>query len=103
MVCVTNSPLVLVELLSPSRPDYDRLTKSRRYAAHGVRHYWIVDPDRHTLECFGLDGDAYRLEVAAAGGETLSVPAFDGLSIPLDGLWFRPFSWRTQCFKGLFA
>lgn len=86
---IEGAPLVLIELLSPSRPDYDRLTKSRRYAARGVPHYWIADPDKHTLECFTLEGDSYRLDAAAAGSETLAVPAFDGLRISLDGLWFR--------------
>jgi len=39
---IEGPPLVLVEILSPSRPEYDRVTKARRYAARGVRHYWIV-------------------------------------------------------------
>ncbi len=87
---IVGAPLILVELLSPSRPDYDRLTKSRRYAARRVPHYWIADPDQHTFECFVLEGDTYRLDAVAAGGETLAVPAFHGLVIPLGALWLAP-------------
>jgi Uma2 family endonuclease len=84
---IEGPPLVLVEILSPSRPEYDRLTKARRYAARGVRHYWIADPDTRTLECFELEGGAYRLQASASGHETLGVPAFNGLTIPLAELW----------------
>ena len=62
---VEGAPLVLVEILSPSRPAYDRLTKATRYAACGVTHFWIVDPDaRSELEAAG------RLKPAAPGAQT---------------------------------
>ncbi len=35
---VEGAPTLLVEVLSPSRPEYDRAIKARRYAARGVRH-----------------------------------------------------------------
>lgn len=84
---IEGPPLLVVEIISPSRTDYDRLTKARRYAALGVPHYWIVDPDARTLECFALEGDSYRLHASASGGETLAAPAFAGLTIPLADLW----------------
>lgn len=84
---IEGAPLLLVEILSPSRPDYDRLTKARRYAARGVEHYWIVDPDARTIECFRLEGGVYRFAASAASHGELAVPAFSGLTIPLDGLW----------------
>lgn len=84
---VEGPPLVLVEILSPSRPAYDRLTKAKRYAACGVNHFWIVDPDARTLECFRLQAGAYVLEASAGGRDTLVVSSFEGLSLPLEGLW----------------
>jgi Uma2 family endonuclease len=84
---IQGPPLLLVEILSPSRPEYDRLTKARRYAAHQVPHYWILDPDERTLECFRLDGELYRLDASAHGHDQLAVPAFDGLRISLAELW----------------
>jgi Uma2 family endonuclease len=84
---VEGPPLVLVEVQSPSRPDYDRLTKARRYAARGVSNYWIVDPDARTLECFRLQADAYRLEASAGDRDVRAVPGFDGLMVPLESLW----------------
>ena len=84
---IEGPPLVLVEILSPSRIPYDRLTKARRYAALGVSHYWIVDPEARTVECFVLEGTAYRLQTSGSNADTLSVPAFDALVIPLADLW----------------
>jgi len=85
---IEGAPALVVEILSPARVDYDRLTKARRYALRGVTHFWIVDPGTRTLECFRLEGAAYRLEASAAGEEGLQVPSFAGLTVPLAGLWF---------------
>lgn len=84
---VEGPPLLIVEILSPSRPDYDRLTKASRYAAFGIGHYWIVDPDARTVECFVLESNAYELRIAAGGHETLVIAAFDDLTLPLGELW----------------
>jgi Uma2 family endonuclease len=84
---IEGAPLLIVEILSPSRPDYDRLTKARRYAVRGVGHFWIADPDARTLECFQRREGAYRLEASAASQAELSVPSFEGLTISLAGLW----------------
>jgi Uma2 family endonuclease len=86
---VEGPPLLVVEILSPSRPDYDRLTKARRYAAFGIAHYWIVDPDARTVECFGLEGETYRLRADGGGHDTLVVAAFDDLAMPLGELWLE--------------
>jgi Uma2 family endonuclease len=84
---VEGPPLVLVEILSPSRQEYDRLTKARRYAARGVTHYWIVDPERRTVECFRLADGAYHLDSSGRDRETIAVAAFEGLSLPLEDFW----------------
>jgi Uma2 family endonuclease len=42
------------EVLSPSTASRDRVTKRHLYARHGVRHYWVVDPDALTLEALEL-------------------------------------------------
>ena len=49
-------PALLVEVLSPSSRQTDRSAKGKRYAALGVRHYWIVDPDARRIECYRAAG-----------------------------------------------
>ena len=92
---IEGAPIVIVEILSPSRPEFDRSTKARRYAARGVPHYWIVDPDARTIECFRLDGLTYRLDASGRDPDEVVVPAFDGLTLPLTDLWLADGSKRT--------
>jgi Uma2 family endonuclease len=85
---VEGPPHVLVEILSPSRPEYDRTTKAHRYAERGVPHYWIVDPDARLLECFRLEHGIYRLAASGRDRDEVTVSTFDGLTVPLADLWF---------------
>lgn len=39
-----------IEVLSPSTARYDRFTKRRLYQSVGIPHYWIVDPEAHSVE-----------------------------------------------------
>ena len=47
---ISGAPDLVVEILSPSTADRDRELKLRLYARHGVREYWIVDPDERTVQ-----------------------------------------------------
>ena len=86
---VDGAPLLVVEILSPSRPHYDRVTKAKRYATRAVPHYWIVDPQARSLECHRLEDRAYRLEVSGSGSETVRVSSFEGPEIPLGEFWLE--------------
>lgn len=52
------------EIASASTAAHDRVTKRALYAEHGVRHYWIVDPEARTLEALELS-DARWVELGA--------------------------------------
>lgn len=80
------APDLLVEVLS-SKPTLDTQIKKARYARAGVPHYWIVDPERRTLQAFHLEGDHYLLATEVAGDATFEPELFPGLVIPLADLW----------------
>lgn len=44
-----DAPDLVVEVSSPSTKRYDAGLKRERYAAHGVREYWIVDLDAEAV------------------------------------------------------
>jgi Uma2 family endonuclease len=48
------APDLIVEVISESTERNDRGVKFDDYAAHGVREYWIIDPDAETLEQYHL-------------------------------------------------
>lgn len=84
---IEGSPLLLVEILSPSTARRDRTIKSRRYAEHGVPHYWIVDATKQTIECYRLTGRRYELVVTAKGAGRMTHPDFPELTIEPGVLW----------------
>lgn len=80
-------PLMVVEILSPSTRGRDRGIKMRRYAALGVSHYWIVDPDTQTIECWRLESGEYRLVTQATVPDMLRHPDWPDFAIDLVALW----------------
>ena len=81
------APDLVIEVVSESSIEQDRVHKKRIYARHGISQYWIVDPDNRTFEVFELAGSEYRLAGSFAGDATASSSLFPGLTIPLARLW----------------
>ncbi len=80
---VQGAPDLVVEILSPGTADRDRTLKLDLYAKHGVKEYWIVDPDARTIMVL-LQGEN-RFEVSGIFGEeqSLTSPTLDGFTIAL--------------------
>jgi Uma2 family endonuclease len=81
-------PDFVVEVLSESTERHDRETKFQDYAAHGVREYWIIDPDHKTVEQYLLDDDQYNLVLKASDGH-LESDVIDGFRIPIAAIFDR--------------
>jgi Uma2 family endonuclease len=75
------------EVLSPSTARMDRVDKLPIYAAHGVGHAWLVDPDIQTLEVFSLLEGHWWLECAFKSDDAVCAPPFDALRFGLASLW----------------
>lgn len=77
-------PDLIVEILSPSTESRDRGVKFEDYAAHGVKEYWLVDPDGWILEQYLLpeNADHFRAEGKFSTGDFAPF-SFPGLIIPL--------------------
>lgn len=85
---VDGAPDLVVEVLSASDPSRDRVRKLALYAANGVRHYWIVDPDSRELEAYELGGDGRYVRTAScADDDEFRPPRFPGLTIRLKELF----------------
>lgn len=84
---IEGAPLLVVEVLSPSTRHHDYEVKMRRYAALGVLHYWIVDPDMTWVACYRLDGGVYGLVARVEGDVHLAHADWPELMIPLSDLW----------------
>lgn len=85
---IDGPPTLVVEVLSPSSSRKDRFQKLRIYQGVKVPHYWLVNPEEKTLECFSLRDDTYSLVAAGIDENVIEHPSFAGLSIALKALWF---------------
>jgi Uma2 family endonuclease len=81
------APDWVCEVLSPSTARMDRADKLPLYAANGVQHVWLVDPDAQTLEVFALDAGHWRLESVYKTADEVCAPPFDALQFNLAALW----------------
>ncbi len=77
---IVGAPDLIVEILSPRTEERDRGYKFRRYARENVREYWIIDPDKQTVEIFENTASGYRLSGTYKGNETIESLIFSGLS-----------------------
>jgi Uma2 family endonuclease len=56
------APDLVIEVLSPGTARRDKAVKFRLYEQHGVREYWLADPDARYVEVWRRAGDASRFE-----------------------------------------
>jgi Uma2 family endonuclease len=79
-------PDFVVEVVSPSTEHNDRVIKFEDYAAHGIKEYWIVDPDKKVIEQYILDKDKYELFLKSDNG-LIKSKAVPGFEIPIESVF----------------
>jgi len=85
---IEGPPDLCIEVISPSSGRTDRKQKFEQYAAGKVKHYWIVDPRQRTIEAYSLRKGKYLGRVRGSGSDSVKLPPFPKLSIPLNSLWW---------------
>jgi Uma2 family endonuclease len=73
-------PDLAIEILSPGTAANDRGRKMRLLARHGVREFWLVDPDAVTVEIYVLTGDRFVLAGTWSNSECVQSPLLPELS-----------------------
>lgn len=80
---IEGAPDLVVEILSPGSARRDLDFKRELYARHGVREYWIVDPETASVEALRLEAGGYSRAGLHRRGDALRSPLLDGLEIAL--------------------
>ncbi len=78
--CVRGAPDVVIEILSPATAARDRTYKRALYAKHGVKEYWLVDPDTRTVKVLRLEERGYAVAGVYGAGQNITSPTLQGFS-----------------------
>ena len=84
---VRGAPDLIIEILSPSTEARDRGLKRHLYERFGVPEYWLVNPDRRTVEVLRRSGEALATAADLGEGDTLTTPLLPGLDIAIEQLF----------------
>src|SRR3989442_7056272 len=84
---IEGPPDLAVEILSPWSVRRDRVAKAALYARHGIRHYWVVDPDACVLEVYETEGAEHRLVGRQEGAAPARTASFPDLGLDLRRGW----------------
>ncbi len=77
---IWGAPDLVIEILSPSTTEWDRVTKRRAYARYGVRELWIVDPEGRGIEIATLQGRELATLQVYPEGAVLNSPSLPGFT-----------------------
>lgn len=81
---LTQTPDLVIEILSPATRAFDLTTKRADYAAAGLPEYWTIDPVSASARCFVNRGG--ELADTNQPGTTLASSALPGFMLDLSAL-----------------
>ena len=81
---VRGVPDLVIEVVSGSAPERDRIVKRDLYARNGVGEYWIVDDTARTVEVLVHRDGSYGERRYFEASDSLSSPTLDGLALTVD-------------------
>jgi Uma2 family endonuclease len=74
-------PDLAIEILSEGTAGNDRGRKMNLLARHGVREFWLVDPEAESIEIYTLNGNAFVLADVASAGAAVRSPLLPELAL----------------------
>jgi len=81
------APDLVIEILSDSTAYKDMTEKRLLYEKHGVKEYWIINPDLPEIIQFILKKDKFGKFESLSKEETLNSVVLDGFSFSLNSLF----------------
>jgi len=79
---------LVAEVVSQGGGSRDRIEKRDLYEQHGVKEYWVIDPEPETVEVFFLEASRFVLMARSTRDQTASSRLLPGFEVPV-GLLFH--------------
>ncbi len=80
-------PDLVIEVVSKTHAERDRIVKLGVYERAGVPEYWLVDPGSLSIEIYRLEGDAYRPAGYFVGGGVVTSPLLPGIEVDVERIF----------------
>ena len=79
---ILEAPELAIEIVSPGKENArrDREVKRQVYGKHGVKEYWIADPEKRALEIYRLEGHTLKLVATLMDEDKVTTPILPGFS-----------------------
>lgn len=86
---IQGAPDLVIEILSETTRKIDEIIKRKLYERHGVREYWIVDPELESVKIYRPTEQGYTraAELSVEAKHTLNSPLIPGLQISLSEIF----------------
>jgi Uma2 family endonuclease len=84
---IEGAPDLIVEILSPTTAERDRTYKRTLYARHGVREYWLADPERQTIDVLTLGESGFETVGQFARHQQAPSQVLPGLAVQIDDVF----------------
>ena len=84
---IEEAPDLVVEILSPSTFHKDLRRKMAAYSQFGVQEYWIVDPEKQTIELYWRTGQELQLIRLFSSHEALESPLLPGFRLAVSSVF----------------
>lgn len=78
---------LVVEVVSPDKPERDLVQKRDDYAAAGILEYWIVDPRSETINVLHLESGAYVEHGVFGRGAPATSVLLAGFAVDVDAVF----------------
>jgi len=84
---IEGAPDLIIEILSPSTAYYDLGRKYEVYEKNGVKEYWIVHPERKSIEIYQNQEGQFKLIQMAKEKDTVNSSLFKDFELNLERIF----------------
>ena len=84
---IEGAPDLIIEILSPSTAYYDLGRKYEVYEKSGVKEYWIIHPERKSIEIYQNEGGQFRLIQTAKEKDTVNSSLLKDFELNLEKIF----------------